>query len=124
MSLQLVFTIHAAITLAAAVVLAFAPAAIPRTVGIVLPSSAFLVSYLLAAAEFSIAVLSWGARRITDPEAIRVVLSTLTALHAASGLLEVRAFLAGGLSSAIWANVAVRFTAIAVFAYYSLAQRR
>jgi len=123
MNLQRLFVLHAVLTFAAAFVLAFAPDAIPQTVGISLPPSAFLVAYLLAAAELAMAVLSWGARNITDVNAVRVIVSSLITLHAASALLEVRAFLAG-VSSVILANVAVRVTAIVVFWYYGFARRR
>jgi hypothetical protein len=38
----------------------------PRTVGIIIMPSAFLLCYLLAAAELCIGVVSWGARELTD----------------------------------------------------------
>ena len=119
MSLRLLFGIHAILTFAAGIVLVTAPGAIPRTVGIPIGPGGYLLCYLLAAAEFSVSVLSWGARAINDAKALRLIVIAFIVLHAASGLLEIRAF-AGGLTAAIWANVALRVLAIVLFAYYGL----
>jgi hypothetical protein len=122
MTLRLLFTIHAIITFAAGVVLAFAPALIPRTVGIIITPPGFLLCYLLAASELCIAVISWGARQLTDPKAIRAIVVGFIVLHCVSALLEIRAFTAG-LSAAIWTNVAIRIVAIVLFSYYGIARR-
>jgi hypothetical protein len=119
MTLPILFTVHAILTFAAGVVLVAWPGAIPSTVGIQIEPNAYLLCYLLAAMEFGVAVLSWGARTITDAKALRVIVIACIVLHAASGLLEVYAF-AGGLSGAIWGNVALRALAVALFAYYGL----
>ena len=65
-----------------------APAAIPRTVGIRIGPSAYLLCYLLAAAELALAVLSWGARSISDKRSIRLIIVSFMVLHGATGLLE------------------------------------
>ena len=122
MTLRLLFTLHAIATFAAATVLVFAPTAIPGTVGISIAPSAFLLCYLLAAAELSIGVVSWGARYLTDARALQVVATSFIALHGASALLEMWAF-ATGLSGRIWANVALRIVAVMLFAYYGIARR-
>jgi hypothetical protein len=119
MTLPILFTVHAILTFAAGVVLVAWPGAIPSTVGIQIEPNAYLLCYLLAAMEFGVAVLSWGARTITDAKALRVIVIACIVLHAASGLLEVYAF-AGGLSGGIWGNVALRALAVALFAYYGL----
>jgi len=111
--------IHAVVTLAAGVVLVVAPAAVPSTVGIRIKPDAYLLCYLLAAAELALAVLSWGARSITEERAIRLIVVSFIVLHGATGLLEGYAFLAG-VSAAIWANIAVRVVAVAGFAYFGL----
>jgi hypothetical protein len=121
-TLRLLFTLHALVTVAAAIVLICAPAAIPRTVGIIIPPSAFLLCYLLAAAELCIGVVSWGARHLTDAKAIRLVVSSFIVFHGASALLELWAFMAG-LSAGIWANLAVRVVAVTLFTYYGLVRR-
>ena len=43
----LLITLHAVLTMAAGIVLMFAPAAIPHAIGIVIPPAAFLLCYLL-----------------------------------------------------------------------------
>jgi hypothetical protein len=117
--LRLVFTVHATLTVAAGIVLVIAPAAIPNAVGIIVTPPAFLLCYLLAAAELCIGLISWGARKLTDTHAIRLIATSFIVFHGASALLEIRAFMAG-VSSAIWANVVVRFVAVVVFSYYAL----
>ena len=61
MTVRILLIIHAVATFAAGAVLVVAPAAIPRVVGIQVGTDAYLICYLLAAAEFGLAVLSWGA---------------------------------------------------------------
>jgi hypothetical protein len=122
MTLRLVLTVHAIATVAAAIVLVFAPTAIPRTVGIIIPPSAFLLCYLLAAAELCIGVVSWGARHLTDAKAIRLVVASFIVFHGASALLELWALM-GGLSARIWANVAVRVVVVTLFTYYGIVRR-
>lgn len=119
MTLRLLFTIHAILTFAAGVVLVAAPGVIPGTIGIHIEPTAYLLCYLLAAMEFGVAALSWGARTITDAKALRTIVTTCIVVHAVSGLLEVYAF-AGGVSGAIWGNVALRALAVALFAHYGL----
>jgi hypothetical protein len=106
---------HAVVTLAAAMVLVVAPGAIPSAVGIDGAPGSHLVAYLLAAAELGFAVLSFRARRLADPAALRVVVDACVALHAASALLEAYALARGGVSAAVWANVAARGVIIALF---------
>jgi hypothetical protein len=119
MVLRLLFGVHATLTVAAGTVLVIAPAAIPHAVGIIVTPPAFLLCYLLAAAELCIGLISWGARNLTDTHAIRLIATSFIVFHSASALLEIRAFMAG-VSSGIWANVVVRFVAVAVFSYYGL----
>ena len=118
MNLRILFAVHAVLTLAAGVVLVVSPGAIPGAVGIHVEPGAYLLCYLLAAAEFGVSALSWGARGIKDTESRRIVIIAFIVWHAASGLLEVYASAAGGLSVAIWANVAFRILVIALFTYY------
>ena len=119
MTVRILFGIHALITFVAGVALVVRPGAIPSAVGIQVEPRAYLLCYLLAAAQFGVSVLSWGARAITDAGARRVIVIAFIVWHAASGLLEIYAF-AGGLSGAIWGNVALRVLAVGLFAYYGL----
>jgi len=105
---------HAVITAAAGVVLVAAPAAIPAAAGIMLPAPAYLLSYLLAAAEFAFAFLSfWGARTRHAPT-LRAIVLAIIVLHAASALLELLA-IAQGTAFVLGANVVVRVIVIALF---------
>ena len=118
MTLRLLFTIHAILTFAAGIVLVAAPGAIPGMIGIHVEPKAYLLCYLLAAMEFGVAALSWGARTITDAKALRIIVMSCIVLTA-SGLLGVYAF-AGGVSGVIWGNVALRALVVALFARYGL----
>src|SRR5262249_19908871 len=108
---------HAAITAAAGFVLIAAPGPIPRVVGIRVDSSAYLVCYLLAGAEFGMAALSYNGRRLRYPEVQRVVVLPCVIFHASSAALEVWAF-AQGVSAAVWANSVARVVVMALFLYY------
>jgi hypothetical protein len=113
------FVLHALVTLAAAVVLVVAPAAIPRTVGIALPPDARLLCYLLGACELGVAYLSFMARTITDAHALRVVCRSFVAMHLATALVEVYAF-TQGVGAVVWANVALRVVVAAAFVRYGV----
>ena len=116
-TLRLLFTLHAIATFAAAIILVVAPAAIPTSMGIVIAPPAFLLCYLLAAAELTIGIVSWGARNLTDAKALRLVVASFVVFHGASAILELWAFV-NGLSARILANVVLRVVAVTLFAYY------
>jgi hypothetical protein len=116
--LSTLLVVHGVITLAAGIVLTVAPGLIPSAVGIHLEPSADLLAYLLAGAEIGIAVLSFGGSRLTDPQALRVVVWSCIAFHGSSGVLEAYAY-AQGVSGAIWGNVAARAVIIALFVHVS-----
>ena len=113
--LRLLLLAHGAITLSAAFVLAAAPDLIPSLVGIHLEASSALVAYLLAGAEFGFAVLSFGASRLTDPRALRLIAWTFIAFHGLSGILECYAYMAGEGSGAILGNVLARIVIAGLF---------
>jgi hypothetical protein len=119
MNLHILLAIHAAVTFAAGVVLIAAPDLIPSAVGIRIDPGSYLMCYLLAASELSLAALSWGGRTLTDMKSLRVIVWACLVLHASSGILEIYVF-AQGLSAAIWSNVALRAVVIFLFAYYGL----
>src|SRR5262245_21985665 len=86
--LRAVFIAHGLITLAGAIVLTVWPTAIPSVVGIPVDRSQYLLVYLVGAAELAVAVLSFGATRLTDPAALGLVVTTFVVLHGASGVLD------------------------------------
>jgi hypothetical protein len=123
MNLQRLFILHALITLAAAIALVVSPSAIPSTVGADLAPGQYIVAYLLAGAEFGVAYLSFVAARLKDVSAVRAIVVSFIVFHMATAVLEVLAF-AQGLSSLIWANVALRVIISALFAYFGLRKRQ
>ena len=106
---------HGVVTLAAAVALAAVPAAIPATVGIALQPDAFLLSYLLAAAELAIGILSLGAARLNDAAALRLIVTVFVVFHLATAALETLHLALTGLDPVIIANIAVRLAVSAAF---------
>ena len=113
--LRAVFVVHGFITLAGAVVLTVFPTAIPSAVGITLGRPQYLLVYLVGAAELAVAVLSFGATRLTDRAALRLVVTTFVVLHGASGVLDLVYMAVNGPNATIIANTVLRFTVVAVF---------
>jgi hypothetical protein len=114
-ALRAVFLVHGLITLAGAVVLIVWPTAIPSMVGITLQRSDYLLTYLVAAAELAVAVLSFGAMRITDWAALRLIVATFVALHLVSGVLDLVYMGQTEVSRTLIVNTVLRFTVVAVF---------
>ena len=115
--LRTLLVVHGSVTLAAGIVLVVAPDLIPRAIGVHLDPSANVVAYLLAGAEFGLAVLSFGGSRLTDPQALRLVVWSCIAFHSTSCVLEVYAFVQG-VSVGILGNICTRGVMIAMFAYW------
>ncbi|WP_123025328.1 hypothetical protein [Mycolicibacterium stellerae] len=121
--LRAVFVAHGLITLAGAVVLTVTPTAIPAAVGITLERQEYLLVYLVGAAELAVAVLSFGATRLTDEAALRLVVTTFVVLHGASGVLDLVYMAAAGPNATVIANTVLRFTVVAVFLFVWRAAR-
>lgn len=113
--LRIVLIAHGIITLAAAIVLVVAPAAIPATVGIELDADGFLLSFFLAAAELSIAMLSLGATRLTDPAAVGLIVAVFVVFHLSTAVLEIVFLLFTPVTGVLLANIVVRIVAAAIF---------
>jgi hypothetical protein len=117
MNLRRLLIIHTVLTLSAGLVLIAAPELIPRAVGIRIEREAYLLCYLLAAAELSLAALSFLSLRVSDAKAVRTIVVSFLVLHTASAILEILAFFQG-VSAKIWGNVALRVIAVLLFLYY------
>jgi len=113
--LRAVFAVHGLITLVGGVVLTAFPTAIPSEVGITITRPDYLLVYLVAAAELAVAVLSFGATRLTDPAALRLIVTTFVVFHGASGILDLLYMAVTEVNSTIIANTVLRFTVVAVF---------
>jgi hypothetical protein len=124
-TLRAVFFVHGLITLAGAVVLIAFPTAIPSAVGITVTRPDYLLVYLVAAAELAVAVLSFGAIRITDWAALRLIVTTLVVLHLTSGVLDVVYMALTEPNATMISNTVLRFAVVAVFlVVWWLAARR
>ena len=113
--LRAVFAVHGLITLTGAIVLAVFPTAIPSAVGITVARPEYLLVYLVGAAELAVAVLSFGAIRITDRAALRLIVMTFVVLHGASGILDLVYMAMTEVDGTMIANTAARFTVVLVF---------
>jgi hypothetical protein len=114
-ALRTVLVLHGVITLAGAVVLAVFPTAIPAAVGITVQRPEYLLVYLVAAAELAVAVLSFGAARLTDVAALRLIVTAFVVLHAASGVFDILYMVLTTASGVLFANTGLRFAVVAVF---------
>src|SRR5215218_5003607 len=117
--LRRLLLIHAVITFAAGVVLIVAPQQIPKAVTIRLPHDAYLIAYLLGAAELALAFLSFQSRALTDAKSLRLICFAFIIFHAASAAVELYA-IAQGASIKVWGNVALRILMIILFFYYGV----
>jgi hypothetical protein len=123
-TLRGVFAIHGVITLAGGFVLIVFPTAIPSWVGITITRPDYLLVYLVAAAELAVAVLSFGALRITDWAALGVIVATLGALHATSGILNIGYMALTEPTGTLIANTVLRFAVVTTFLVVWWAARR
>ena len=123
-ALRAVFMVHGVITLAGAFVLTVFPTAIPSAAGIAITRPDYLLVYLVAAAELAVAVLSFGATRITDWAALRLIVTTFVVLHSASGVLDIAYMALTRPNATLIANTALRFAVVAVFLVVWWAARR
>jgi hypothetical protein len=122
--LRVVLFVHGLITLAGAIVLTAFPTAIPSAVGIAITRPEYLLVYLVAAAELAVAVLSFGAIRLTDPAALGLVVTTFAVLHGASGVLDLVYLALTEANGTLIGNAVLRFTVVAVFLLVWRAARR
>jgi hypothetical protein len=111
--------VHGLITLAAAVVLIIAPAAIPGTIGIDISQDQYILCYFLAASELAIAFLSFFARSIDDKRSLRLIALSFIMFHLATAILEAYAASEGG-NKKILINIIFRLLIAALFWYYGV----
>jgi hypothetical protein len=113
-TLRVVLVVHGLITLAGAAVLMVFPTAIPSAVGITLDRPEYLLAYLVGAAELAVAVLSFGAARLTDWAALRLIVATLVVLHLTSGVLDVVYMAITRVNGTMITNTVMRFAVVTV----------
>jgi hypothetical protein len=115
--------IHSLVMLAAALVLVAAPEKIPATVNITVTPDQYLICYLLATAEFAIALLSFGAAYLKDKKALRLICLCFIAFHLSTATVELAVISEGG-SLMIWANIALRIIISLLFFYFGRVKLR
>jgi hypothetical protein len=108
---------HGLATLAAAITLVVSPGMIPAVAGIDLDHASYLIAYLLAGAEAGLSFLSFGACRLTDARALRLIAWSCIVFHGTSAVLEVYVACGPGAHTVLWFNIAVRIVIIALFAF-------
>jgi hypothetical protein len=113
--LPLLFILHAVITAAGAAVLIVVPTAIPAFVDIPLAPSQYLLTYLLGAAELTVAVVSFGAARLRDVASVRLIVAAFVTLHLTSAAVEVLYALVASAHWIVIANVGVRLVFAGAF---------
>lgn len=114
---RIVFLIHGVVTLAAAIALALSPDVISSLVGILFSSGSFpLFPSLLASAELAVAVISFGAVRLTERTAVRLIAAAFLLMHAAAAALEIMFMVENLVIPVVVINVVVRIIAVIVFA--------
>jgi hypothetical protein len=114
-ALVAIFALNAVAAAAAAIVLAFAPGAIPSVAGIAIDRSQDLMPHLLAAAELAIAALAALAIRSRSTEVKRIVVIVLIIFHAGSAVAGIVA-VTQGAGVVVTLNVAARLMLIAALA--------
>ena len=123
-ALRAVFVLHGLITLAGAVVLMLFPKVIPTMVGITITRPDYLLVYLVGAAELAVAVLSFGAIRIIDWAALRLIVTTLVVLHATSGVLDIVYMALTQTNATMISNTVLRFAVVTLLLVVWRAARR
>lgn len=101
MLLSGVLLLNAGATLAASVVLAFAPEAIPRMAGIASSPSLRPLAWLLAASELAIAALAALAARSRNAEVQTIAVRALVVFHLTSAISAIASMLEGARGQAL-----------------------
>ena len=118
-ALKLVLATQALISGMTAVVLLASPAVIPASFGLLVTPDAYLICYLLGAAELSLAVLSVVALRDGDLRAVRAASLYFLAFHISSATVDGYA-LAQGVSSKVVGNLVPHLVVAALVGYFGL----
>ena len=106
-------------TFAAALMLIVSPSVIPSTVDVHVTKNEYLLCYLLAAAEFAIAYLSFSSRKIKDFAVLKPIIVSLIIFHATTLALEIVA-ITNGVSLTLLGNIIARAVIVFMFSYFGL----
>ena len=95
MNLRVLLLIHGVLTFGAGMVLMVAPRRSPGAVGVHIDSDAYVLCYLLGAAELAIAFLSFASLTLYDEKALRVIVWTFVVFHICTAVAELYAYIRG-----------------------------
>jgi hypothetical protein len=121
--LSIAFGVNTFLTFMAFILLVVKPPLLGEAVGWHIDSSAHYYGYMLGAAEWGLAALTFFGRKLTDPQALRVICLAVIVFHVSSACVLMYTFFAGGSDFApgLWTNVIVpRFGISALCAYFGL----
>ena len=119
MNIHRILLMHSIMTFAAALMLIVSPSVIPSTVDVHVTKNEYLLCYLLAAAEFAIAYLSFSSRKINDFAVLKPIIVTLIIFHATTLALEIVA-ITNGVSLTLLGNIIARAVIVFMFSYFGL----
>jgi hypothetical protein len=74
-------------------------------------------------AELSIAYLSFAARKIKDPAALKIIVISFIVFHAATGILEIYTWYLGA-GMRIFGNILLRIVVLVLFYYHGIVKLR
>lgn len=119
MNIHRILLMHSIMTCAAGLMLIIFPSVIPSTVDVHVQKNQYLLCYLLAAAEFAIAYLSFSSRKIKDYTILRPIIVTLIIFHAFTMVLEIVA-ITNGISLTLIGNIVARGVIVTLLSYFGL----
>jgi|GEM_PF-756018 len=119
MNIHRILLMHSILTFAAGLMLIISPTVIPSTVEVQVTKNEYLLCYLLAAAEFAIAYLSFSSRKITDFTILKPIIVTLIIFHAATLALEIVS-ITNGVSLKLLGNIIARAVIVFMLSFFGL----
>lgn len=121
--LSMAFGLNTFLTFMAFVLLVVKPPLLGEAVGWHIDASAQYYGYMLGAAEWGLAALSFFGRKLQEPQALRVICIALIVFHVSSACVLMYTYFVGGSDFApgLWTNVLVpRFGISAMCGYFGL----
>lgn len=114
-----ILLMHSIMTCLAGIMLIVSPSIIPDTVEVHVQKNQYLLCYLLAAAEFAIAYLSFSSRKINDFAILKPIIITLIIFHASTMALEIVS-ITNGVSLTLLGNIIARGIIVFMFSFFGL----
>ncbi|SFH65814.1 hypothetical protein [Bradyrhizobium sp. Gha] len=121
--LRLAFDINTFLTFMAFILLVLRPTLLPAAVGVHVDKSGYFMGYMLGAAEWGLAAMTFFGRKLTDVAALRVISIACIVFHVSSAAVMVSTFFNGGSDFALglWVNVLIPRGGISLLcAYFGL----